>query len=100
MPSPLLEEHQREWDEWLETRPERVREVAAARPPWHLYKVIETGQHATVRAYDEHEDGSVTLAITAWYPWLPLPVGVFGMQPEDLAVEGEFAAYSPGEDAS
>lgn len=92
----LAEEHQRDWDEWLATRPEAVRAVAASHPPWHLYRVLSTGQHATIQAYDEHDDGSVTLKIQAWYPWFPLVGhGVFGMSPDDLEVQEEFAMYTP-----
>ncbi len=96
----LRADHQRDWEEWLETRPVAVREVAARLPPWHLYRVVSTDQRATIQSYDVEGDGTVTLSITAWYEYLPiLALGVFGMCPDDLEIQEPFAFYSPEEAA-
>lgn len=84
MPEPQTPQQEAEWQAWLAERPEKVREVAEAYPPWGDYFMPKTEQNAVIQHYDEHEDGSVTLFIVVWRDWLPLPHGVFGVPPEDL----------------
>lgn len=93
----LTDEQQREWDEWVAARPDAVREVASKFPPWHIYRLVTTGQLATVDQYDEaNDDGSVTVSVTVWQEWLPIPHGVFGVNPNDLEIEEEFGALRKG----
>jgi hypothetical protein len=87
MSAPTTPVQRAEWEAWLATRPKKVREVASAYPPWHTYELLSTGQLCSIQHYDEHDDGSVTLSIIAWREWLPLPIGVFGIDPEDLVVQ-------------
>ena len=86
MPESLTPEQQAEWDAWLDERPASVREVAERLPPWHTYRLTTTDQLCSIDHYDEHEDGQVTLSIVAWREWMPLPRGVFGINPDDLEV--------------
>ena len=84
MPEPSTPEQLAEWEEWLAGRPMMVRAIAERFPPWKTYLLKTTGQYAAIKHYDEHEDGSVTLTIIAWRDWLPIPRGVFGIDPNDL----------------
>ena len=88
------------WNEegltWLAERPAPVREAAEAHPPWQLYRVIPTGQLATIEAYEEGEDGSCkTCRVSAWMEYLPIAHSVFGMPFSDL----EPVARPPAENA-
>lgn len=85
MPEPTTPEQLSEWQAWLAERPDNVREIAEQYPPWPTYRLKSTGQHCAIRVYDEHDDGRVTVKITAWYePMIMPPRGVFGVDPHDL----------------
>lgn len=87
MPEPTTAAEIAEWEQWLAERPPSVRAVAKKYPPWLKYRLKSTGQHCTITLYDEHEDGSVTVRIWAWYEPRIMPArGVFGVDPEDLEV--------------
>lgn len=86
MPAPSTPEQHAEWSQWLADRPEKVREIAEKYPPWHTYRLTTTDQLCRIDHYDEHDDGNVTLTITAWRDGLPFPRGVFGIDPAALEV--------------
>lgn len=72
---------------WLADQPAAVREKCEAYPPWETYELTTTGQHCRIDSYSEAEDGSCdTCCVTAWYPYAPIPVGVFGIHFTDLRV--------------
>lgn len=80
------EEQLRDWQEWLDQRPPAIKAVAERLPPWEKLVLKTTGQLAQVTAYDEHDDGHVSVKITVWRTWLPLAHGVFGVNPDDLVL--------------
>lgn len=77
-----------EWSEWVESRPEIVKEVARKLHPWKLYKF---GDHR-VTLYSISEDGTVTVNVTGEFNSVVFERRVFGVNPTEL-VECDF----PGE---
>ena len=59
------EEQEAAYAKWVAERPEHVRIVAEKFNPWTKYRIKQTGQTATVLAFSEHDDGSVTLRVHA-----------------------------------
>lgn len=84
-----------EWDAWVASRPEPVRSIATRLPAWRTYRLVTTGQLVRIAAYSE--DGTVRVDVIGHtQPHMAelvalLPVGVFGVQPDDLVTfaEGE-----------
>jgi len=81
-PSPEQEEG---WREFVQSRPESVRLVAARFEPWSLYR-LPNGQRVTIMSFGEQEDGTVTLrvAVTAEFNAVLFERQVFGINPDDL----------------
>jgi len=74
----------REWEEWLSTRPQVIQDMADATPPWHEYLLKTTGQ--TVRLHSYSEDGTVTVDVISPPNLLGDLPTVFGIDPSDLEV--------------
>ncbi len=74
-----------EWEEWCDSRPPEVAEVARRFPPWELYR-IESGHCCTVYSYGEKEGGgvSLTVSVTGEYNRVAFPRNVFGIDPDEL----------------
>jgi hypothetical protein len=71
------------FEEWLRDRPETIKRLGRAYPPWFCYRSAENPRfHYRIVAYNEH--GTVTLA-HARDSTLP-GVATFGQPPEQLHV--------------
>jgi len=85
-----LKEIEHAFTEWLRDRPEVIKKMAEKFKPWFNYRVKSTGQHCNLYSYSE--DGTVTVQINGHdNDFLDsinemLPMGVFGVNPEDLEV--------------
>ena len=71
-----------EWDEWLDTRPQVIRDMAAETPPNKLYRLSPNGERVTLYSYSE--EGTVTVNITGEYNLLTFSRQVFGISPSSL----------------
>ena len=89
----LSPEEIKEWEQWVEGRPPKIKETALRLPPWFLYTLKETGQRVTIFSYEEllskdHErTGVVQVKVDVLEPYNCVgPVGrrVFGIDPESL----------------
>jgi hypothetical protein len=74
------------WEEWVASRSECVRKVAERFNPWTLYRLKTSGKRVTIRSFETHEDGSVTLTVdvTGEYNLVTFDRHVFGVSPENL----------------
>ncbi len=77
------------YQEWIDSRPPRVRKVAEKLAPWQLYRLKSSGHTVSLHSYDEPEDESqpVTLKVTVLRQYNPdvlFDRTVFGIAPEDL----------------
>lgn len=74
------------WDEFVLSRPEAVKAVAAKLFPWKLYRMKSTGHRVTLYCLDENTDGTVTLQVdvTGEFNALMFDRRVFGISPDDL----------------
>jgi len=84
-----------EWEEWCDSRPTKVAEVARRLVPWKLYQMRSTGQRVVIVHYDEEESGEVSLSVdvSGAYNFLMFDRQVFGVDPDDL----ELASWPPEE---
>lgn len=80
------EAQRQEWAAWLAERPPAVRTVAERFPPWALFLLTTTGQHARLLSVSEMQDGRVTAKAVCWQPEEPALTAriVFGLDPDDL----------------
>jgi len=82
------DEAKKEFDEWLEGRPEVVKEMAETLKPWGRYRLKPTGQHCTLYSYSENRtvtidvDGHDCETLDSIYKMAP--TRVFGINPDDL----------------
>lgn len=76
----MTPEQQEILDEWLEDRPQIIKDMAHATPPG-CYTFNDTGQHGVLYSYDE--SGTVTVNTTMLDGLMP--VGVFGVNPANLS---------------
>ena len=74
------------WESWVAERPDNVREVARRFDPWTLYRLKSSGHRVTVGAFDEEEDGRVTLRVnvSGEFNFVTFERSVFGIDPNDL----------------
>jgi hypothetical protein len=74
------------WQEWLESRPAKIREVAEKYPPWILYRIKGGSTCGIIASYGEQEDGSVTVTVdvTGEFNLVIMDRSVFGIKPSDL----------------
>ena len=83
-----------EWEEWCDSRPSPIAEVARRLPPWKLYRLKSTGQRVTIAAYDEPLDeetgepsgNPVTLKVDVdgRFNFVIFDRRVFGVAPDNL----------------
>jgi hypothetical protein len=82
------EQQKSEWDEWVKSRPDRIREIAEKVFPWKLYKLKNGGHRVTVYSIDEPKDKNTipTLKVTVSgdYNLVVFERTVFGIKLEDL----------------
>ena len=80
----------KEFDIWLQDRPEVIQTMARKYPPWFHYRLKPTGQHCELYSYSE--DGTVTVGIIGHDKEMLNQVaqvtrlGVFGIDPNDLEI--------------
>ena len=79
------------WEEWLNTRPPSIQNLARRFPPWKVYRLRTTGQDILeIKAYSEpdHENPNGTIRAVCLMPGLPaIPPflrEVFGLDPDDI----------------
>jgi len=85
----ISEELKKLWEDFLSARPENIRKVAEKFPPWKKYRLKDHGFTGSVyipRAYEEKEDGTVTIQCVKENKEMPILGGysVFGIHPESL----------------
>lgn len=80
--SQWTDEQHREWEEWVESRPPAVQDIARRLPPNRLYRLGTTGHRVTIFSYNE--DGTVKVNVTGQYNWVTFNRTVFGINPDDL----------------
>ena len=83
-----------EWEEWCDSRPPAIAEVARRLPPWKLYRLKSTDQRVTIAVYDEPLDEKtgepsgdpVTLQVDVdgRFNFVIFERRVFGVSPDDL----------------
>lgn len=80
------EEHLAKFNEWLDSRPEHLREIIARFPPWALFRMRDTGHRVTIYCVSEHGDGSVSLVVdvTGRFNFVAIERRVFGIDPDNL----------------
>lgn len=78
----LFKMPQKQWDEWVKTRPKSVQKLARKFPPNKLYRIKPKGQRVTIHSYSE--DGTLTVNVTGEYNAVVFDRQVFGMKPRDL----------------
>lgn len=78
----MTEEQQKEWNDWVETRPEVVKKIAKKIFPNRLYRMSSSGHRCTL--YSISEDGTVTVNITGEYNRILFGRQVFGVDPDTL----------------
>lgn len=83
-----IEKRHQMLDDWLQDRPQIIKDLADKISPFKTYVVKETGQLGTV--YSFSENGTLTLNITGHKDKFRdameklIPLRVFGFRPEDL----------------
>ena len=70
------------WNEWVASRPESVRELCQSLPPDRLYRMGSTGHRCTIHSYGEN--GTVTVTVSGDYNAVTFARNVFGIKPEEL----------------
>jgi hypothetical protein len=68
--------------EWLEERPQVIKDMATRHPPNLLYRMKSTGHRVTLYSYSE--DGTVSVIVSGRYNLLTFERKVFGVNPDDL----------------
>ena len=77
------DDQKKEWDAWVASRPDGVRELAARFPPWKLYRLSTTKQRVFVIGF--FEDLTLRVAVTKEYNFLvTCERQVFGIDPDNL----------------
>ena len=75
-------DQQRDWDEWLDSRPEVIRHLALKFPPNRLFLLKSTGQKVSPVSYNE--SGTITVLVSGDFNLVSFERRVFGVAPEDL----------------
>lgn len=82
-----------ELEEWLDGRPEIIKELANKLPPWHRYRIKQTGQHCHIFSY--LENGTVVVTVNGHDSQFldaanqAMPFTVFGIDQNDLKIIDE-----------
>lgn len=76
----------RAWNEWLESRPPAIRDLACRFPPNKLYRLKSSGHRVTIASYEEHEDGTVGFRVNVGgdYNCVAFERSVFGIPADGL----------------
>ena len=79
-----ISENHTDFEDWLDGRPDCIREMVRKCPPWFFYKIQSTGQECHLVSYSE--DGTVTVNITSQTieSMLGMQRQVFGIDISDL----------------
>ena len=75
-------DQQHDWDEWLASRPEGIRNLALNFPPNRLFLLKSTGQKVSPTSYNE--SGTITVLVSGDFNLVSFERRVFGIAPEDL----------------
>lgn len=78
----ILHEISREQAEWIEERPQVIKDLIEKVPPNRLYLLKQSGHR--VFPYSYSEDGTVTVCVSGEYNMLSFERLVFGIAPDDL----------------
>ena len=70
------------WNEWVASRPESMREICREFPPDRLYRMGSTGHRCTIYSYAE--DGTLTVTVSGEHNAVLFARNVFGIEPEEL----------------
>jgi len=86
----------KEWDSWVDSRPEKIKALVIKYPPWFCYKSKENGGHYAIASYRESDSPTLTLnhASDSFGPGIQ----VFDIDPSTLYVCGCGKAYAPTEE--
>lgn len=77
-----LFELDKEWHDWVATRPQVIQDMATKLPHNLLYRIKSTGQRVCIVSYNE--GGTVRVVVSGKYNLVPFETSVFGIYPEDL----------------
>jgi len=75
-------ENEADLQEWLQGRPQIIRDISARLKPWKLYRMKSTGHRVTL--YSIYEDGTLSVDITGDLNLISMERRVFGIDPDDL----------------
>ena len=75
-------DQQRDWDEWLASRPEKIRQLALKFPPNRLFLLKSTNQKVSPVSYNE--SGTITVLVSGDFNLVSFERRVFGIAPDDL----------------
>lgn len=78
----VCEIDEKQWQEWVATRPPEVQALCIRLPPDRLYRMKSTGNRVTLYSYSEND--TVTVNVLAAYNALTFERQVFGISPDDL----------------
>ena len=76
------EEQQKEWNDWVATRPQVIKDLIKKVSPTTLYRLKSTGQRVFVISYAEN--GTVSVAYSGKYNLVDFEQQIFGILPEEL----------------
>lgn len=71
-----------EQQEWLDDRPQVIKDMVATHPPNLLYHLTTTGHRVTIYSYSEN--GTITVDVSGEYNGLLFERRVFGIRLDDL----------------
>ncbi len=75
-------EQEKEWDKWVSSRPQLIKDLCEKFPPYNLYLLKDTGQRVTLDSYSE--DGTMVVHVSGEYNAVIFDRYVFGIKPDDL----------------
>lgn len=65
-PDEMTDEQRAGWDEWVASRPERVRTLIEQLPPWQYWKIKDTGHKCSILSYDEPVDPAAPVTVKVY----------------------------------
>lgn len=83
-PAYMTDEQWEGAQQWIRSRPKKVRDVIEHYPPWGQYRLKETGQEGRIYSYEQHKSGAVTVKFDTTDLLEILPLRVFGIDPASL----------------
>jgi hypothetical protein len=78
----LFEMNKEVWNEWVDSRPDVIKNICKKYPPDRLYLLKTTNRRVTIHSYSEN--GTVTVDVSGDYNIVTFARRVFGVNPEDL----------------